>query len=367
MLQELDRRNATAGSDGEQPPAQVKPVAPPHQGREWFWRVIAVLMLLAICWVGWVAFQLQPRRPLATEEAFKAAEQARKGPIVSVTATPPAPAPASAAPQAAPPPAETPKPQTRGPQETLKLAQVIETPIPERSAPAPTPPPAVAEPKAAPSAAPAAPQAPAAAPQPAGKVVVSKRERARPGSEAAEAHFRRAAALLNQGRVSEAEDHLIGALQADPAHIAARQAYVALLLEQQRVDAAKRVLTEALAGNPGQATFALTLARILAEQRDYLGAIDVMDRAGSISKNADFQSVRGAVLQRLGRHPEAVEAYQAAVQGAAQPATTWVGLGISLEAVGRKAEAAHAYRRSLGGGLTREVRDYAESRVRALE
>jgi hypothetical protein len=45
-----------------------------------------------------------------------------------------------------------------------------------------------------------------------------------------------------------------------------------------------------------------------------------------------------------------------------------VGYGISLEAVGKRSDAAQAYRRSLGaGGLTREVREYAEARIRALE
>ena len=47
----------------------------------------------------------------------------------------------------------------------------------------------------------------------------------------AETEFRRAAVFLNQGRVSEAQAHLALALKADPAHAAARQAYVALLLE----------------------------------------------------------------------------------------------------------------------------------------
>jgi MSHA biogenesis protein MshN len=410
MLQELDRRNATAGSEAEQPPQQVKVVASSRGGHEWFWRIVAVLMLGAVAWVAWVAFQLQPRPSIATELAFKAAEQARISPTVSgatsappPSAAPPAPAPTPAAPVAAAPPGEAQKAPAREPSETLKLAQAIETPISERplqeapkpeaakpeakvaapapqpSPPAPAPPPAVtatpepakppaAEPKAVPpQAVIAAPKTETRAPPQTSKALVDKRDRARSATETSETHFRRAAVFLNQGRVSEAEDHLVGALQADPSHAAARQAYVALLLEQQRLDAAKRVLLETLTSNPAQPTFALALARIFAEQRDYFAALDAMDRAGSVARNADFQALRGTVLQRMGRHPEAVEAYEVAVQGAAQPGTTWVGMGISLEAVGRKADAAQAYRRSLGGGLNREVREYAESRVRALE
>jgi Tfp pilus assembly protein PilF len=398
MLQELDRRNASAGIEAEQPPQQVKAVSTPHRGHaEWFWRIVAVLMLAAVGWVGWVAYQLRPQAPVATELAFKAAEQSRKGPITPAVpsaverdarqeAVEKAPALAEKAPSPStkpaplaqePAPSEPAKPAVRESAETFKLAQAIQTPIAERQPPKPEPAPARPAASApAPEAAQKTDAAPAAkmAEKPkiaqkkvSSKPMVDKRDHAKAASESAEQQFRRAALYLNQGRVSEAEDQLVGALHADPSHVAARQAYVALLLEQRRNDAAQRVLRDALAKDPSQPVFSLALARILAEQHDYMAALDVMDRAGGVSKNADFQAVRGAVMQRLGRHQEAVDAYLAAIQGGVQPATTWVGLGISLEALGRRSEASQAYRRSLGGALTREVRDYAESRVRALD
>jgi len=48
------------------------------------------------------------------------------------------------------------------------------------------------------------------------KGTVDKRDRVYSAAETADAQFRRAAVLLNQGRLSEAEDHLAGALRADP-------------------------------------------------------------------------------------------------------------------------------------------------------
>jgi MSHA biogenesis protein MshN len=252
---------------------------------------------------------------------------------------------------------------TRAPGEALKLALQLETPVRERAEPAP----ATAEPAKA-QAARAAKAKAAPAPRPAAKSSVDKRDRTRSASDTAETHFHRAALLLNHGRVSEAEDQLIAALHADPLHAAARQAYVALLLEQQRVGAARRVLQEAVAINPGQATFALALARIHTEQGDYLAALDVMDRAGPMARSADFQALRGAALQRLNRHGEAVEAYQNAIRGGSQLATTWVSYGISLEAIGRRSEARQAYRRALAAGpILPEAREYAESRARALD
>ena len=64
----------------------------------------------------------------------------------------------------------------------------------------------------------------------------------------------------------------------------------------------------------------------------------------NIDHVATLRQVRGT------RYPSPVEAALAAVPGMT------------------RADAAQAYRRSLGaGGLTREVREYAETRIRALE
>ncbi len=356
MLQDLDRRNA-AGLDAEPPARPVKAaLIEQHHGHEWFWRVIAVLVLVSVCWVAWVAYQLQPRN-LATEETLRISLQPRSGAI----AVQPAASPVVASEKPAPVPevapsvkAEEPKP----PAETFKLAREIATPIPERK-------PLVVKPEVK------KPEAikPAPAPVPLAKtVVLDKRDSAKAVSDAGEAPFQRAAGFLKQGRVSEAENQLLAALQANPGHLGARQAYVALLLEQQRVDEARRALRDAVSLHPGHPAFLLTLARVHAEQREYKLALDVMDKAGAAGESADFLTLRGAVLQRLGRHADAVGAYQKAVQSGPQPGETWTALGISLEAVGRTQEAGEAFQRALGSGrLPREVREYAETRAKALQ
>lgn len=365
MLQDLDRRQALgAGAEAH----VVRASNAKSGGHEWFWRILVVLLTVALGWMGWVAIQLLPRKPIATELAFQAAAEARSratkpAPVVAPAgpaAVTPAPAPTPAAPAEEAKPVEA-KPVAPAPvvSDALRLALQLETPIPERAAaPAKTEAPKTvsAKPKEKPADA-----APA-------KGTVDKRPRASSGGDNAEAHFRRAALLLNHGRVSEAEEQLAGALRADPSHAGARQAYAALLIEQRRLHEAQRLLQDALTLNPEQPTLALTLARILVGQREYGAALQVLERAGPAS-GADFQAMRGAVLQRVGRHADAVNAYQSALQtGAAQPATSWVGLGISLESLGRRSEAVLAYRRALAAGpLAQEARDYAESRARALE
>jgi MSHA biogenesis protein MshN len=364
MLKDLDQRQAlgAAAETSEVRPQVVKP-----GGREWFWRLLVVLLTAALAWMGWVAVQLLPRKPIATELAFQAAAEAQSRAAAAKTAPPAAPAatPAPAQPIAAAP--APPAPVAAAPaSETLRLATELEkAPAPEPIKPQPATP----EPAKAAKAEPAKPAA--AKPKPAAQAAaktVDKRERARSTSDAAEAHFRRAALFLNHGRVSEAEDQLIAALNADPSHHAARQTYVAVLLEQRRVEAARRLLQDALAANPAQPTFAFALARIHVESRDYQSALEVIDRAGPSANSAEFQSLRGAVLQRLGRHPEAVEAYENAIRGGTAGGTTWIGFAISLEALGRRTEAAQAYRRALTAGpVAAEAREYAETRVRALE
>ena len=360
MLQDLDRRRAL-GPDVDS--AGVRAPTTKPRRREWFWYTLAVLMTLGLSWVGWVAFQVLPH-PFVPKLALSVPKQPRApearvspNPIVQVSAPAPALQPVVAS---EPPPAVTPSPPVE-PQprfETLRLALELEKA------------PAVTE-----------PQPPAARTRPVKQVIaqtepakapakgtIDKFDRTQPAPQTTSNNFTRAVALLNQGRLAEAEQQLAAALKADPSHAAARQAYVALLLEQQRVDAARRVLQEGLVLAPGHPEFALALARIHTQRREYAAALQVMDKAGDAAANTEFQALRGAVLQRLGRHAEAVDAYQNALRATVQPATTWLGLGISLEALGRKPEATQAYRRALSAGpLASEAREYAESRVRAIQ
>ena len=352
MLQDLDRRQAL----GIEPAvAAVRPSAPPAKPkREWFWHTLAVLMAVSVAWVGWVAFQVMPR-PIVTKLALSAGDAALPRPqqpaadiLVPVAAAAPAePAPA--------PVMEAPAPKA-GPFETLRLATELQSP--------PKTPPAKPAPLQAKAASVPAPAAPKVTAQGA----VDKHDRAPSGSAAAANDFRRAVALLNLGRVAEAQQLLAGVLKTEPGHANARQVYVALLVEQGRVEPARRLLEDGLALSPGHASFALTLARIHTEQRDYQAALGVLNKViEPAQSDGNHQALRGAVLQRLGRHAEAMEAYQRTLRVAPNQATSWLGLAISLEALGRPSDAGDAYRRALGAGpLAAEARDYAETRAAAL-
>lgn len=372
MLLDLDRRHAMAGADQAIPQRHVRAVEGVRAGREWFWRTIVALMLAAVAWVGWIVYQLQSR-PLATEHALRAAEDAKSPkPVITTPSVAAAPAPPS---QPAKVAAQV---------ETLKMAQGIETPIaataPKPAVIASSPPAAVAaERPAKVSLARATPADETKAPillplelppaASAGAARVEKRDRVRTPAERAEAEYRRAVVLLNHGRASEAEEGLAAALAQDPAHEAARQALVALLFEHRNFDAARQMLQEGLAINPAHPIFALGLARILVERREYPAALAALEGAsGAAAGNAEFHALRGSVLQRLARHREAVEAYQGALRIHDANPQAWIGLGISLEALAQRPEAADAFRRSLAAGpVSTELRNFAEQRARALQ
>ena len=369
MLRDLDRRQALSDPQGTTPMPQVRSVPAAGKDREWFWRIVAALLVAAVAWVAWIAWQLQPRDSIATDQAFKAAQNAPRAAAVVR-----APAPVADTPVAAVPAPVAPAPAIEAP----KPAPALEAPAreqPARAAPQSPPKPAAPKPVAAGSPPikldldipPARiPQAPA---QAQGPSKVEKRDRVRSAEDRAEAEFRRGAGLLNQGRASEAEEVFAGALAVLPAHEAARQALVAMNLEQRRIEEARGLLQEGVALHPGNTRFASVLARILIERKDYAGALAVMSGVQAPAQgDAEFQAMRGTVLMRLGRHAEAVEAFQGALRGDPQNGAAWMGLGSSFEALGRKPEAADAFRRAAAtASLDADTRSYAEQRARQLK
>lgn len=371
MLQELDRRQGMSDPDAARVMPEVRVAVPSRKDREWFWRIVAGLMIAAVGWVAWIAWQLQPRAPIATEQAFKAAGSAQRKPAPAPTPVPSKPVPAQ------PAPAVKPAPEAVA---AFKLAPAIESPIREqarkaaprekrKAAAAPAPVPASRAVTAPARLGLDVPPALILQPpvQPAARVV--KRDRTRSAEDRAESEYRRAASLLNQGRTGEAEEGFMAALASHPGHESARQALVSLYLEQRRIDDARRLLQEGMALNPANVRFASVLARIFVERTDYPAALEVLNATRGFDQgNPELHSLRGTVLQRLGRHADAAEAFQSSLRGAPQNGAAWMGLGISLESVGKKSEAADAFKRAASTGtLGPEARGYAEQRARQLQ
>jgi MSHA biogenesis protein MshN len=383
MLRDLDKRHAP--QDGAMAPAgglsrHMRPVSQRTFASDFFWRTMAVTMLFAVGWVAWLVWQLTPPHPIVTDLAYESARARSASPAdVASPRSEPAPAREAPAPQAAPPP-EAPiaaagpaSAQATPPQRSdkvnvdmLRLATELTTPVPQRSSKASPPRSASRAPVGAAKAAAAQPALagdPAAAP---GKIDRRSNTSSR---NRAESEFRRAANLVNQGRIAEGMDGFRRTLAIDPGHEAARQTLVALLLETKRVDEAAAFLREGLALNAGNTGFAMLLARIMVERNDIPAALIVLQRhAAPADRNPDFHAFAAALYQRLDRHKEAIEQYQTALGLAPSAGVWWLGLGISLQAVGRPKDALEAFTRAKSAGnLGPDLVAFVDQRLRQLQ
>lgn len=200
-------------------------------------------------------------------------------------------------------------------------------------------------------------------------VRIEKKMRMSTPRERAENEYRRALGLVNQGRIQEGAAVLRAALTEDHGHLGARLALFGLLVEQQRLEEAQALLQEALARDPLQPQLASRLARLQLERGDSRGAAETLGKAaGAAANDAEFRAFHAAVLQRLTLHKEAVAEYQAALRLAPRAGVWWMGLGISLEADGRAAEAREAFQRArASGSLSAELDRFVEKKLRQLQ
>jgi len=208
--------------------------------------------------------------------------------------------------------------------------------------------------------------APAAA---AGKAEIQKQVRQSTQQELAENEYRKATGLLHRGSPAEAQQGFEAALQLQPEHHAARQGLVGLLLETRKFSDAERVLQEGLALAPAQSGFTITLARLQVHRGDVAEGVATLKRGFEYGRgNADYHAFLAALHQRLGQHEEAVEQFQAALRLKPAPGVWWLGLGMSLQAVNRTADAQDAYRRARSAAnIQPDLAALAEQRLRQLQ
>lgn len=376
MLQDLDKRHASQGgldARSEGLAQYVRPVTPRNRVvSDVFWRIMAVSMLIAVGWVAWLVWQLTPR-PVVTELAYDSARKQATSPGETTLAAPAAatasvaaivtassPIAADATRAGGPPPAAA---RDKVSFDMLRLATEMTTPILERARAVPKPgaPKKTAAPRQS-----AGPAVASTVPVEAGKI--ERRANTTP-AERAESEFRRAVTLVNQGRIAEGMDGLRNVLKISPTHETARQTLVALLLEAKRVDEAAAALQEGLALNPENTGFAMLLARILVERNDVFGALAVLQKhTVPPDLNPDFHAFAAALYQRLNRHKEAIEQYQAALRLAPSAGIWWVGLGMSYQAVDLPKEALEAFNTAKSAGsLAPDLIVFVDQRLKQLK
>jgi len=167
-------------------------------------------------------------------------------------------------------------------------------------------------------------------------------------TQLADAEFRRAAGLMQLGRMEEAIAGYKAALLLDEDHAAARQALVVLLLESKRNADAENVLIEGLSNKPEKIEFIMLLARLQVERGALGQATETLLKSLPFAEmNADYRAFLAALLQRQNRNQEAILHYQVALQYEPGSGIWLMGYGISLQAIQRNAEAKEAFQRAL--------------------
>ena len=187
-------------------------------------------------------------------------------------------------------------------------------------------------------------------------------------AQQADAEFRKAADLMQQGRVADAMAGYEAALRMDAGHDAARQALVALLQEQKRSAEAERVLQERLKNYLEHTGFAMLLARLQVERGALEQAVATLESSLPYAgTQADYQAFFAALLQRQSRHKEAIEHYQTALRLVPDKGIWLMGYGISLQAVQRNDDAKESFRRALDSkALSPELQAFVQQKLKEL-
>ena len=227
----------------------------------------------------------------------------------------------------------------------------------------PAPGPSSAAPTNADTAGPAAPTPPATA--------TSMRKTPRPLSPQARAEQAFAAGLeaLQQNQWRVAEQRLRKALEADAAHLRARESLAGLLLHQDRRREAEQLLAAGLETQPQAPALARLYARLILDRGRSDTAIRVLETAlANAVDDAEYLALLAGIYQRSQRYAEAVSSYRAALSLESGRAAWWLGLGLALEGRGEVKPAAGAYRSALANpGLNEAARRYARQRLQRLD
>lgn len=197
-------------------------------------------------------------------------------------------------------------------------------------------------------------------------VEIDKQVRKPTPRQRAEAEYAKGSAARQQGRADEARAAFETALQIDPTYHGARQALVGTLLDARQPADAMRVLQEGLQLAPAQQGFAMTLARLQLDNGDLDTAAQTLARSLDYPDvSPDYIAFYASLLQRQQKHAEAVTQFQRAL-GRRRNVGVWLlGLGVSLEALGRSAEAQEAYRLAKSSGnLSTDLQAFADQKLR---
>lgn len=173
---------------------------------------------------------------------------------------------------------------------------------------------------------------------------------------------------IRVGEYHEAETDLQRFIAEQPQAKLSRSVLASLLIKLGRPAEAEAVLIGGIAHDREGRDQVKLLARTYLARGDVDGAIRLLDsNRVTVTEDAEFHSLLGALYQKAGRHEAAVKTYRGLLAEYPPQAAWWLGQAISLEALGRRREAIVAYRQTRDShGTKPELKTYAAQRISAL-
>ncbi len=139
------------------------------------------------------------------------------------------------------------------------------------------------------------------------------------------------------------------------------------LIQQGRLEEAQTLLLEGQKIAPQRTEFVMALAHVQLASNDVDAAIKALEGGlPGAANNAEFQGLLATLLQRVGRHEEAIDHYVSALRLKPDAANWLLGLGISLQAKKDDRSAAEAYQRAIALGLSPSLMQFAQDRLRQV-
>jgi Tfp pilus assembly protein PilF len=160
--------------------------------------------------------------------------------------------------------------------------------------------------------------------------------------------YQSAVSALHAGDRARAQALAMQALEADGTAVAPRVLVVTMLMDDKRWPEARTQLETGLSQAPGNRDYKLLYARLLSETGEINQAAEVLAHdAPAPADDPDYHALLAALMQRAGRHDDAVVSYRRLLSVQPQNGLWWMGLGISLSATGQRQQAQDAFNRAL--------------------
>jgi Flp pilus assembly protein TadD len=175
-------------------------------------------------------------------------------------------------------------------------------------------------------------------------------------------------AAMRSNDLRTAERLFREALVADSGDVATWSYLYGVLYRASKPAEAEQALQRGLVTADEPAALAKLYAQMLMDRRDKDAAISILKiHRPAPASDTEYDAFLAALLQQQGRYAEAGEIYQNLLAVEPDSGSVWIGLAMSSDSLGDRADARSAFERALGtGSLKTPLARYARRRVEEL-